>query len=291
MKLKSLILTLCLAGAAFPLGAEANKVETAEGEAIYISNPSDSKEDCIRKALEMARLNAIASTFGTSLSMQTIHQTTQLNSTSSEYSNISSRSNVNGEWISDLGKPSLKVELDDEQNYVVTCRVKGKVRRNGNNAAVEAILLKNGSNRQAADTRFKPNDELKLLFRTSCDGYALVYMMDEAQNVIQMLPYSGSTSSAIRVKRDCEYLFFDSSVTNSPFGEPDEYVMSLPEGKKQEFNRCYVLFSPEPLTRCVKGDITTQSVDYNEFINWLGKCSERDPKLNLNVMDFVIERN
>ena len=279
-------------GCAFAASAD-NPLRKVKGEYTFFAESYHSRDDARRIALEEARVNALAAEFGTSVSQST-HQTELVsNDRADTYFNQLSMCEVNGEWIADDGDPVFVESMGPDGNFVVKCTVKGTARRISNEAPqFDAIVLRNGNEERFADTRFRPNDEMKLLVRTPVDGYIVVYLADDEQNVFSILPYQGAGDGYVKLKRDTEYVFFDTARADPVFGEPDELLLTLPDNKISELDQCYVLFSPEPFTKAI--DVAgvgsmPRSLNYKDFQNWLVACRKRDPRMAMKVIRLTID--
>ena len=281
-----LILAICLCGIA---AAADNKPVEVKGEAVYYDDGSYSRKECERLAAEQARINALAENFGTTIS-QSLLQTDRISSGREHNDFLSlSSSEVRGEWLTDIGEPEYEYRPDENNNRVIVCRVKGYARPLSNEAAeFEALALRNGSTRGNAETRFVHDDNLRMLFSSSSDGYIAVYLEDENRNVAELLPYPEDTKSFLKVKRGKEYIFFDEKQPEPDCGPVRQPYLTAPDGL--EFNRIYVIFSPEPFSR----PVTTKLPDglgvlhSKDFHSWLAKVRRNDPKMGMKTINIQI---
>lgn len=266
----------------------ASDIKTIKGEATWYDDGTMSRIDCMRHALESARINALAKNFGTIVSQNIIQSDVIRNDRETNDFLSLSATEVKGEWISDDGEPEYEFSRDSEQNLIVTCRVKGKARAISNEEiAFKALVLRNGNQECHADTHFKDGDEMKLLFNAASDGYLNVYLQDANGVVFCLLPYPRDSKSEVRVKKDHEYLFF--SRGNNDFGPAEEVILTAPENV--EYNRFFVLFSPRPFSRPVMqcGEEGIPKMNSDEFSKWLVKTRRNDSKLGVKAINIIIQ--
>lgn len=286
--LKYALCTLIALPVAF--AASASDVRTVSGESTFYGESNHSLDDCRRFALEQARIAALAKEFGTAVTQDVYQRDMVSGSTESNYFSMLNHTEVNGEWLSDDEDPKYTVGLDADGRYVVSCKVKGKARRVTNEGVdFTASVLRNGSEKRFADTRFREGDDLKMYFRTPVNGYVAVYLIDDSRTVYSLLPYSNDADGMARVVRDRDYVFFDKANADRDLGRPDEFLITL-DGEV-EHNQMYVLFSPNQFTKAL--DSTTASnlprtLSYDDFNKWLSNVRKRDPKMSMKVMYLEI---
>lgn len=286
--MKRIILTVFIA-ASVCISALADDIRTVEGEATFLGDSRHSPADCKRLAAEQARIDALRKAFGTIVS-QDILQTDAIkgDSESSRFLSLSS-SETKGEWLGDLGQPEYDARLDNDGNYIVHCKIRGRAKEISNQASeFDALVLRNGTNRRNADTHFRHNDDLYLYFSAPVSGYVAAFLADESGNVYGILPYSTGDVDRIQVKRGYDYIFFDPSRGND-FGNVDQLQLTASDG--EEFNKVYVVFSPEPFAMApVKFTVpgAPPSMESEEFTKWLTKCRRNDPRMGVKSMNIVI---
>lgn len=285
-------LTAIITFLSLTLAAAASDVKTVSGESTFYGESSHSLNDCKRFALEQARIAALAHEFGTTISQDVYQRDVVSGTTESNYFSMLNRTEVNGEWLADEGEPQYTVGHDADNNFVVTCRIKGKARRLTNEAAeFAASVLRNGNEKRFADTRFRDGDDMKLYFRAPVAGYLAVYLIDDSRNVYSLLPYSTASDGIVRTARDKDYIFFDAAKADKAFGQPDELVITL-EGDVER-NQLYVLFSPNPFTRALDNSAEAglpRSLSYDDFTRWLTNARKRDPRMGMKVMHLEITK-
>ncbi|MDE6096325.1 MAG: DUF4384 domain-containing protein [Muribaculaceae bacterium] len=266
-------------------------IKSVKGEYTYYGDKSTSPAECKRLALEGARLDALSKEFGTIVT-QDVMQADRIDSKgeSNKFLSLSS-TEVKGEWIADDGEPVYDISLDNEDNFVVRCVVKGKAREISNEATeFDARVLRNGTKPGNAATEFYDGDDLYLYFTAPVDGFVSVYLSLEDGNVYQMLPYLGDVKGEAKVKKGYDYVFFDPSKAEGSFGTPDQFRIAT-DGVI-EFNKIYVVFSPsyfaKPVMRSQNGVEALPSVTESDFSKWLVKTRRNDPKLGVKQMNLKI---
>lgn len=271
-----------------PSLVSASDIVSVKGESTFYDDGTHSKVECMRLALEQARLDALAKKFGTIVS-QDILQADRVegNREHNDFLSLSS-TEVRGEWIADEGEPEYKFDHDANENLIVTCYVKGKAKAIDNESAdFHSQVLRNGTDSRNADINFKDGDSMYLDFQGSEDGYMAVFLEDEQKNVLQLLPYTTDQKTRLPVKKGARYVFF--SPADGQKGEiVDELILTAPYNT--EYNRVYVLFSPEqfssPVMNREPGQLPWMKGD--DFAKWLVKTRKNDPKMGVKAMNLII---
>lgn len=280
-----LIFIFCLAA----IPAAAQKVQTLTGEATYYGDDTDSPAEAKRKALEMARINALAREYGTVLSQTTVSREESANGAENSFFASLSASEVKGEWIADEGEPQMSIELDLDGHYVVRCRITIKARALSNRAAdFHATLLRNGLTERHADTEFRSGDQMFLRFTSPADGFVAAYLV-AGDDVLTLLPYTSSASGKCPVRHNRVYIFFSEANADPAFGSVDEYLLQT--DRPAEHNQLYVLFSPNEFSRALdhaNGDSMPRVQPYKDFVKWLAKVRRADDEMGMKVFNLVI---
>lgn len=266
-------------------------VKKVSGNYTYYGDANDSPAMAKRKALEGARLAAISSEFGTIIS-QDILQADRVDAKgeSSKFFSLSA-TEVKGEWIADEGEPKYVVSLDSDDCLIVNCRISGTAKGIDNEATdFEALALRNGTTKGNASTDYKQGDYLYLSFTAPVDGYLQVYLMYENGDVLKMLPYSSDTKQEVAVKKDYDYVFFDSHRPNPTSGNVDEIAISV--DNDLEFNKLYVIFSPKafsaPVMHPANALMPLPYLTEEEFSSWLVKNRRNDPKMGVKQINLKL---
>ncbi len=289
MKLRNLI--TALTAALLPLTATALTEKNVTGEYTFYGDGSHSRDECRRLALEGARLEAIRSAFGTIISQDIVQHDLVDNDGESTYFSALSATEVKGEWIADNGEPQFDYSLDNDGNFVVRCIVKGRARELSNETTdFQALVLRNGNEARFADTSFKNGDALKLLMKAPVDGFLAVFLVGEDRTTYSLLPYLSDTAGEGKIKRGKEYVFFDLEKADQSHGDVDELMLTT--GLPREYNRIYVVFSPNKFSRAVDtytDDLTPRQLSFDNFNRWLAKCRKIDPKMGVKIINLQIK--
>ena len=287
---RTLIRTLLSLVAAMtaPTAGGAPQAGARTGQAADYDNGHHAKVECMKLAAEQARIDALAREFGTIVS-QDIVQTDRIR-TGRETNDVLavSMTEVKGEWLGDTEEPRYEFSYDNDSNMVVSCTVKGTARAITNEAvSFETTALRNGIHSANADTRFRDGDDMYLYFLGSTDGYLTVWLEDESRTVYNLLPYPRDPKSEVRVKRYQEYTFFNSSLGKGMFGPEEELILTAPE--ETEYNRIYVVFSPNPYSRpAMSADAGLPSLPSADFSKWLMRMRRNDPKMGVKAINLEI---
>lgn len=281
-------LLLGIAFTAIPAITFAADIVNVKGESTFYDDGTHSKVECMRLALEQARVDALAKKFGTIVSQDILQaDRVQGNREHNDFLSLSS-TEVRGEWVADDGEPEYKFERDRDENLIVTCIVKGKAKAIDNESAEFASqVLRNGTDSRNADINFKDGDSMYLDFQGSEDGYMAVFLEDEQKNVFQLLPYTSDQKSRIPVKKGNRYVFF--SPEKGMKGEVvDELILTA--SFNTEYNRVYVLFSPEQFSSPVMNKEPGQLpwMNSEDFSKWLVRTRKNDPKMGVKAMNLII---
>ena len=89
------------------------------------------------------------------------------------------------------------------------------------------------------------------------------------------------------MKRYQEYTFFNSSLGKGMFGPEEELILTAPE--ETEYNRIYVVFSPNPYSRpAMSADAGLPSLPSADFSKWLMRMRRNDPKMGVKAINLEI---
>lgn len=279
-------LIICLLGTA----VYAQKICTVTGTYTYYAEMDQTPKEAKRRALEGARLQAIADEFGTVITQATHTGISMSNAYEQSYFSQLSDTEVKGEWISDIGEPKYDISFAQGM-LIVKCTVEGKARALSNEAAdFSALILRNGVEAKFADVNFRPGDDMFLQVTTPIDGYLAVYLVDETPEAFCLLPYLNNATGQQPVKHNTRYVFFSQS--EAQHGEvADEYTLTCDH--EVEHNTIYVIFSPQPFIKALDTQMDAglpRQLSYNDFSKWLTSCRRKDPKMGVKVIHIEIKQ-
>lgn len=282
-----LVLTVLL----LPSEIRAQKIRTEKGEYTYYPPETQSMEVARQTAIERAKLQILADTFGTTVSQTA---TTRISDGSASTSALSS-SSVRGEWLETVSGPDIETMLSPDGMIGIKVRIVGKVREiSASKTDIQAAVLRNGLDNRFASTEFKAGDDMYLSFTSPESGFALAYLYDGEEEVYCLLPYSTQSMSAFPIEAQRPYVFFSADKPDgvSVSALVDEYTLTC--SRQQELNRIYVLFSPNHLSRAVDVNAAPgsapRSLSYASFQRWLGKVRTEDRELVVREFDITIDR-
>lgn len=288
MKINRLTAAVLFSLVAFVAMADATR--TVTGEFTYYGDENCTLKDARTKAIEGARINALAKAFGTTVSQSVISDESSRGGVENTFFASLSETEVKGEWINDIGEPELKISLDNDGMPIVWCRIKGLARELSNKAVeYEALVLRNGSDKRNADTHFRSGDDMRLYFKAPVDGYIAVYLAGEDRMVYTLLPYLSNEKGLVKVRHGREYVFFDQKLADPDHGIADE--MCLVSNADIERDRIIILFSPNAFIKANDAYVdekTPRSIPFNEFHKWLSKIRKNDPSLGYKQIDIII---
>ncbi len=289
MKVYGAILWLLLTA---PLMLYGQTVHRVSGMYRYVVPEHVSVEAAKITAVERAKIQALADEFGTLISQNT----STLIENRNEKSDVSllslGSSDVNGEWIADTQEPKIEIGTQD-RIFVVTASVEGKARaitRVG--IDVVAKLLRNGTDDKFESEEFNAGDDLFLHFESPVDGYLAVYLVDDSQQAYCLLPYIHNTTGRTEIKGGRHYLFFSQKHPQAKDQSVDEYQLTC--AKPHEYNRIYVLFSPNEFSKANDQESSNESLPrvlpFENFQKWLSKSRIRDSDMQV-VTKIISIRN
>lgn len=279
-----LLFTLCM------LVSFAQKVVTVEAEFTFPAPLNMSPIEAKAQALHQAKVKALADKFGTTISqVNSLYEKEKNGKLTDKFLSLS-EDEVRGEWIETLGTPAYKLEMTDNA-LLVTVKVKGRARAI-KHAAVNLSVktLRNGTDDAFETTEFKDGDDIYLSFQSPINGYCLAYLVDEAQTAYCLLPYRNQTTGSFPVKANKHYVFFsEEKATDISPQIVDAYTLSAVD--EREFNRLYVIFSPNEFAKAIdksSSDLLPRETTFEAFQKWLSHCRKADEKMTVVVKNLVI---
>ena len=277
----------------------AQKRQQVEGTYTFEVPSTMSFDEACQLSLIEAQHNAIENEFGTMVTQDNTVVITDNNGQANTELLSISKGQVKGVWIGDIDEPRYeKILLNGKLHVKVT--VKGWIREI-TSAGIDFIAktLKNQPELKYEDQTFKDGDDLFLYFKSPADGFLTVYLFDKTTMMVYcLLPYQNSGLGAFNVVHDEPYYLFSPQHAKNNYGTVDELVMTCSEGKTQEFNDLYVIFSPNSYgkanahtgQRLSDGFIAPRSLTYKEFNNWLVKYRTKDETMQEKRISLKITK-
>lgn len=272
----------------FTLSLSAQKAKRVCGDYTYYAEGNETPNMAKQKALEGAKLQALATEFGTVLSQSTLTNIGNDNGSEKNFISQLSASEVRGEWLEDIGTPEYSIDYVDNM-LVVNCKICGKAREVTNEASeFEAKVLQNCIKDECESNTFRSKDNLYVKFKAPKDGYVAIYLIDEVPNAYCLLPYSNAFDRQCQVKGNKEYIFFyvpENQTDNSV----DELVITC-EGEMEQ-NLMYILYSPNPFSKAIDTSVDKllpRMLSYKDFNDWLSRVRKRDKKMGIKLVHLSI---
>ena len=278
------------------LPAIAQNIQKVCGEAIYYAPENVTMEQARQIALQRAKADALAVTYGTIVSQNNV--TTAKNENGKSEINLYSLggSEVKGEWLETIGEPEYQISYEKGM-LVVKVSVCGKAREIIS-AGVDfsAKVLRNGINEKFENDSFKSGDDMFLLFRSPSDGYLAVYLIDDKGVAYCLLPYRAMPDGKVKIEANKNYMFFSQENTGGLCASSmiDEYTLTCE--KQTENNFLYVIFSPNSFVKANdysgkqdSGDLLLpRELPFEKFQEWLTKNRTFDKEMKMEIKSLTI---
>lgn len=272
----------------------AQRMEKVTAEYVYHAPDNISLEEAKRIALDRAKIQVIADVFGTIVSQSNFTAVTNRNGKSDVDFFSSGGSEVKGEWIESIGEPEYAISYEQGM-LVIKASIVGRIREIiSAGVNFKASVLCNGTDLKYERHDFRSGDDLYLYFQSPMDGYLVVYLVDDLQMVYCLLPYRNQGSGAYTVKANTSYILFSKKKSiNNEVSLVDEYVMTCL--REKEFNRIYVIFSPNKFSKAStrkqqSGEVSPYELTLKEFQRWLTDCRKYDKDMSLEIKDITVSR-
>lgn len=257
------------------------------GEFKYYVQNNETLELAQKKAIELAKTQALVKEFGEKISRNQVLVTKESETDYSDVYYESAMTNVNGEWLRDVGEPQITKSVENGL-LVINVSICGEARESISSTIVfSSALLRNGVERRFESAEFKAGDQLYALFQSPIDGYLAIYQVDENQTAYCLLPYRNDHSGRVPVEANKEYLFFSASGQNNV----DEYVMTCNE--ELVVNDIYFIFSENDFVKALDSQSDKslpRYLPFEKFQNWLSARRGDDEKMQVEVKHISIEK-
>ena len=179
-------------------------------------------------ASERARLEALAATFGTTVSQDNTTIIDNKNGESHTQFYSIGESSVKGEWLGDTEQPEYEFMIDTKTgNQIILAKVCGKARKILSvRTKLEAKLLRNGIEDKFESDFFNDGDDFYASFLAPSDGYLMIYWMNEDIQAIPLLPYEKDRRKNFPIKANERQVFFAKTSMNDNNKIVDEYTLA-----------------------------------------------------------------
>lgn len=281
-----------------PLMSSAQRMLTASGTYTHYAPMNVTPSQAELTAIERAKIDILEKAFGRVVGVSNFTEVLNHGEQSSVKFLSLGESEVNGEWIETVGKPSVEHSFADNMQ-VITVSITGRIREvKVAKADYDAKILRNGISDRFESSEFRDGDDFFVSFKTPVDGYVAVYLYDFS-GVNRLLPMKYSGHPAYYVSADTRYVFFadgvsryDDIVMRNQSAIHSDYGLTC-EGDS-EVNRIYVIFSPSKFTTPsddIPEEVTAPaSLDFDSFQKWLSRCRRRDKEMALRICDIIIRK-
>lgn len=233
---------------------------TVTGSYEYYLPPDVSEKVGRTRALEQARLQALANAFGTFLSSTTAMNQREDSSGASESFNVFSTADVAGVWMKTIEERVERRVVGDD--IVLEAYVKGQARAREISSVEYDVEVGrvDDSERFIPASRFKDRERFDIRFVTPEAGYVAIYASDGVNDACRLLPEaSANLAQPVRVERGEEYRFFEDS---NP-------VMSLGPEEESAILRITILFQPESGAKPFRLPVDSSRVDsHGDVLGW-----------------------
>jgi hypothetical protein len=278
-----------------PVQAQVKKVS---GTYKYYGDPNMSVKEVKAAAIENARIQALASEFGTLFTQNTLQEEDLKDGKEHSTFMQMNAAEVKGEWLEDLKDPEILSEELVNGALVVEVRVTGRARAISNETVeFETLTLRNGTTKRHADTNFMEGDDMYLYFKAPVDGYVAVYLIDETQTVSCLIPHEDDGDGQQPVEHGKEYIFFSTQHDEDFHGEDGLKITC--EDDRIELNHIHVIYSPNSFFKV--NDQQGKPLGYDnlhrprqlslkEFTRWMSKLSGHDNRMGRKVIQIKIKK-
>lgn len=274
------VLTLVLLPIAFFMSAK--DVQVSGAYSFYL--PSEmSESEGKETAVQNARIQALANEFGTSVSSEVWMDVREDNEVSSSSLWQLGGTFVKGEWIRDTKQPSIKKEISNGGETIITATVWG-IARPITSAGADIDVFLSTPDAGVSQKRFTHGSRFTLSLKSPIAGYVSVYLSDENGDVCRLLPFAMDEVSSVRVNPMEQYEFF-----TSQHGIEEQYMFQTFESKAR--NVIYVVFSPNQYIRPLDSfykERNLRILSRAKFLDWLARQKTADTSLTVITLPVEI---
>ena len=283
----------------FSLALTAQKRHKAEERVVegyyqLLQTGDMTSNECKQKVIQQARLDAVAKSFGTYLSGNSVSVLSSTNGDGDESFNYYNTIDVRGIWMGDIDEPRIKSTPTDNGTFLWEAWVKGKAHeRSVTSIDFDVRMLVNGTTLRHEAYELYERDHFGFYFRTPEKGYLMIFLTDG--KLVNRLPLDNTGKTIVDANTD--YIF--------PKDLNSWFTADVGEGKQVEYDRLIVLFSKNGLSprnayaskrssyEDEANDATITPLPetkYSDFNKYYEKLFNRDPSLQPKIMDIVLKR-
>lgn len=256
----------------------AQQIKRVEGEYTFYAPDNITLEQAKNIAVERARLQALSTAFGMSISQVSTTMSSNRNGESDMEFFTSGGTEVKGEWLDDVSEPEISIFYEDGM-LCVKAKVSGRARKiEEAGVDIDARILKNGTGLRDESDRFRNGDDFYLYFRSPVSGYLSVYLVDASETAYCLLPYLADNTGSRAVEPGRDYVFFSPECADGREQHfVDEFVMTC--GNSAEQNVVYVIFSQKNFAKANDRQMDSslpRQLAFADFQDWLTRSRIKD---------------
>lgn len=266
----------------------AQKPQRVYAEYTYQSNnPKETPEQAEKNAILEARKKAIREKFAEHVVGQTDYIIGNDDGRSFEIFYQHGGTYLKADWVKTIKEEVLDKRFE-QGFWIVSVYVEGMALEiNSSEIDLDYHILRNGTELDNEDNRFKHRDRMYLRFKAPVDGYLAVYLLDD-NKAYCVLPYEEQREGIYSIEANKEYVFF-----SERHALPDELSYRLKRflttDKDHEINELHIIFSKNEFVKKTDNDRIPigdklellRNVDRDAYENWLYDCRKRDPKMRV----------
>lgn len=275
-----------------PLCATAQKIKVVSAEYTYHVPETITPAQAKQIAIERARVEAIASEFGTIVAHTSSVNISNVNGKSDVAVKSIGTNDVKGVWIGDIEEPKLSATVTADGNLVYTVKVHGKARaRNTAEINLDVAILHHHTEgnvfKYYPNNRNKNRDEedFSVKFKAAANGFVSVFVLDDNNDIaFCLLPDEKGNGFAVPVEKSKEYHLLEPQ-------DSSEETTYFTTDKSSETDRVFVIYSTKqfsmPLTNM--GEYTPQ-LSIKSFESWLHNNLAKDEMMTVVQKSVTIKK-
>lgn len=258
-----------------------NRIVQIQGEYVYHAPQNISLADAKAEALKRAKIEALANTFGTVVSQNTMNV---ISSVRGESFYAEGETLVRGEWIQTLGQPVFEQGFFEE-GFWVKCYVKGVARElNMSQVELDVHVFANGLAHEFESSMIKSGSHVYMSVKSPVKGYLSVFIYDPVNDVMSCLfPYKGAEHMPYHMPANREVVLFNKE--NDTTGMHVRQI-TLSCEEDLEVNTLYVIFSsndyPLPFMEENNDKVSIpETLTFSQFNKWKSKRMTIDSRFQV----------